>query len=137
MGNITGCIVVSVITFGIYKLFELFVGRKERLAFIEKLTTLQEPLLLKGTLKLPSFSSGMSFSALKLGCLLVGMGLGLLLGYIINASTLSGFLGDDSDWRVHETASLIYGASVLLCGGLALVIAFIIELNIARKEKEK
>ena len=31
MGYITGWIVVGIITLGIYKLFELFVGKKERL----------------------------------------------------------------------------------------------------------
>jgi hypothetical protein len=30
MGYITGWIVVGIITLGIYKLFELFVGKKER-----------------------------------------------------------------------------------------------------------
>ena len=37
MGYITGWIVVGIITLGIYKLFELFVGKKERLTMIEKL----------------------------------------------------------------------------------------------------
>ena len=39
MGYITGWIVVGIITLGIYKLFELFVGKKERggLTMIEKI----------------------------------------------------------------------------------------------------
>ena len=37
MSYITGWIVVGIITLGIYKLFELFVGKKERLTMIEKL----------------------------------------------------------------------------------------------------
>ena len=37
MSYITGWIVVGIITLGIYKLFELFVCRKERIAMIEKL----------------------------------------------------------------------------------------------------
>ena len=35
MSYITGWIVVGIITLGIYKLFELFVGKKERLTMIE------------------------------------------------------------------------------------------------------
>ena len=34
MGYITGWIVVGIITLGIYKLFELFVGKKERLTTV-------------------------------------------------------------------------------------------------------
>ena len=37
MSYITGWIVVGIITLGIYKLFELFVCKKERIAMIEKL----------------------------------------------------------------------------------------------------
>ena len=37
MGYITGWIVVGIITLGIYKLFELFVGKKEIVRMLESL----------------------------------------------------------------------------------------------------
>lgn len=46
MGYITGWIVVGIITLGIYKLFELFVGKKERLTMIEKLGDKLDPSML-------------------------------------------------------------------------------------------
>ena len=82
MGYITGWIVVGIITLGIYKLFELFVGKKERLTMIEKLGDKLDPSMLGNRLSLPlpvgtpfMSSSPISFSALKFGCLLLGMGL--------------------------------------------------------------
>ena len=142
MGYITGWIVVGIITLGIYKLFELFVGKKERLTIIEKLGDKLEPSMLGNRLNLPlsigtSFipSSPTSFSALKFGCLLLGMGLGLLVGYVICATTVPGYF-TERNWRMDDLTSLIYGANVLLFGGLALVIAFIVELKISRKNRK-
>lgn len=142
MSYITGWIVVGIITLGIYKLFELFVGKKERLAIIEKLGDKLDPSMLGNRLSLPlpvgtSFmsSSPTSFSSLKFGCLLLGMGLGLLTGYMIGVTTIPGFF-TENNWRMNELASLIYGASVLLFGGLGLVIAFIVELKISRKSRK-
>ena len=95
MSYITGWIVVGIITLGIYKLFELFVGKKERLTMIEKLGDKLDPSMLGNRLSLPlpvgtpfMSSSPISFSALKFGWLLLGMGLGLLTGYIICATTV-------------------------------------------------
>ena len=71
--------VMTIITLGVYKLFELFVCKKERIMLIEKMD--ERGLLPQmDTPKLRG--SSFSFSALKIGCLLAGMGLGLLLGYL-------------------------------------------------------
>ena len=53
MGYITGWIVVGIITLGIYKLFELFVGKKERLTMIEKLGDKLDPSMLGNRLSRP------------------------------------------------------------------------------------
>ena len=52
MSYITGWIVVGIITLGIYKLFELFVGKKERLTMIEKLGDKLDPSMLGNRLSL-------------------------------------------------------------------------------------
>ena len=118
MGYITGWIVVGIITLGIYKLFELFVGKKERLTMIEKLGDKLDPSMLGNRLSLPlpvgtpfMSSSPISFSALKFGCLLLGMGLGLLTGYIICATTVPDYF-TERNWRMSELTSLIYGQAL-------------------------
>lgn len=123
--------VMTIITIGIYKLFELFVCKKERIMLIEK--SLEHPILPK--LSTSQFLSNSSFSALKLGCLLTGMGLGLFLGYLLCLTTIPNYPIDGFDNRVtRETISLIYGACVLGFGGVGLIIAFFIELKLNKKK---
>ena len=78
--------VIGIITLGIYKLFELFACRKERLLMIEKMGDNFSPEMLKEKI---SFSSvgNLSFSALKFGCLFMGIGLGILVAFFINYNT--------------------------------------------------
>jgi hypothetical protein len=120
--------VMTIITLGVYKLFELFVCKKERIMLIEKM---DERGLLMDTPKLRG--SSFSFSALKIGCLLAGMGLGLLLGYLICYATIPNYFTADRDWMYRETVSLIYGACVLGVGGIGLIVAFITELKLNKK----
>lgn len=123
--------VMTIITLGVYKLFELFVCKKERLMLIEKMND-EQPL---PKMVIPKFYDGsFSFSALKIGCLLTGMGLGLLVGYLICYATVPGYMTTNSDpWIRRETISLIYGACVLGFGGIGLIIAFIAELKLNKK----
>ena len=67
--------------------------------------------------------------------ILLGMGLGLLIGFIICTSSVPGYLDKNmDDWRVYrETVSLVYGACVLVFGGIGLVAAFITELKLSKK----
>lgn len=136
MSYITGWIIVGIITFGIYKLFELFVGKKERLAIIEKFGDKADFFMAGNKLCLPTAVPPASFSALKLGSLLLGMGLGLLVGYIICATSVPDYF-TEHNWRRDNLILLIYGASTLLFGGLALIVAFMVELKISRKEHSK
>ena len=90
MDFITAPLIVGIITLGIYKLFELFACRRERIMLIEKLgeKMSQTDLELNGKICLPDFNRPqLSFGALKGGCLLLGVGLGLLVGFISTDST--------------------------------------------------
>ena len=126
-------LIVGIVCAGIYGLFELFVRKKERLAIIEKIGDKLEPSALDAKIGLPRLSTNFSFSSLKAGCLLAGIGLGLLVGFIISVS-LTDFNLDN--WGRRELISTVYGASVLLFGGIGLIVAFIIELKLS-KEKNK
>lgn len=136
MDFIIAPIVVGICVFGTYKLFELFACRRERLTLIEKLDP-NVPVEFD-KFKLPSYTNvGFSFNALKVGCLLIGLGLGLLVGFVICASYIPDYVGSSHSWETREVSGLIYGASVLLFGGIGLITAFLIEMKLARKGKEK
>ena len=116
--------------FGFLKLFELFVCKKERLLIIVKMGDKFTPDMLEHKI---NFSSVGKFSstALKFGCLLMGLGLGLLIGYLICSTTLEGYAEMESFNRsMRETVSIIYGACILLFGGIGLLTAFLVELKI-------
>jgi hypothetical protein len=135
MDFITMPLVTGVVIAGIYGLFELFVRRKERLAIIEKIGEKLEASSFDGKLNLPSYMPKITFSALKIGSLMAGIGLGLLVGFIINVSFSNAGMYSSEEWH-HQNGfmEVAYGASVLLFGGIGLLIAFIIELNIAKKK---
>lgn len=60
---------------GFLKLFELFVCKKERLALIEKMGDKITPDMLQSKISFSSIGN-LSFSALKVGCLLIGLEIG-------------------------------------------------------------
>ena len=127
-------VVCGIFVLGFYKLFELFVCKKERLLIIEKMGEKFTPEMLGNKINL-SLVGNVSFSALKFGCLFVGLGLGLLVAYLICTTTLEGYVdvSRNSNWEYRETISVIYGACVLLFGGVGLLTSFLIELKISKK----
>ena len=126
--------IFGIVTLGFYKLFELFVCKKERLAIIEKIGEKFSPDMLENKINLPSVGN-VSFSALKFGCLFVGIGLGLLVAYLICRTTIDDYVVRNADWNweVRQTISVIYGACVLLFGGVGLLASFLVELKISKK----
>ena len=128
-------VVCGIFVLGFYKLFELFVCKKERLLIIEKMGEKFTPEMLGNKINLSSVGN-VSFSALKFGCLFVGLGLGLLVAYLICTTTLEGYAEMSSNrfnGNLRETISVIYGACVLLFGGAGLLTSFLIELKINKK----
>lgn len=120
-------LVCGIFVLGFYKLFELFICKKERLLIIEKMGEKFTPDMLEHKLNFSSIGN-MSFSALKFGCLFMGFGLGLLAAFAIHYNFEDFLL---KKWEIQTT---VYGASVLLFGGLGLLIAFLIELNINKNK---
>ena len=102
-------LVVGIVCAGIYGLFELFVRRRERLAIIEKIGDKLDASAFDGKLGLPNYMRNFSFSSLKAGCLLAGIGLGLLVGFIINMCMATNSYYDDG-WYRHEVAGIHQGA---------------------------
>ena len=129
-------LVCGIFVLGFYKLFELFVCKKERLLIIEKMGEKFTPDMLEHKINFSSIGK-FSSSALKFGCLFMGLGLGLLIGYLICSTTLEGYtnMGDVRlNYNMRETISIIYGACILLFGGLGLLTAFLVELKINKNK---
>lgn len=128
-------LVVGLICAGIYGLFELFVRRPERMALIEKLGDKLGTSELKGKLSLPGYGGlRFSFSALKGGLLMTGIGLGLLVGFIIMVNMVPGYAHEENWFLWKRIGSIVYGASILLFGGIGLIVAFVIEMKLSSKK---
>lgn len=127
---------VAIIFGVIYKLFELFVCKKERTMLIEKLPSdfFSEGKLKNFDLSSVSLISNFGkFTSLRFGLLFLGLGCGLIFGYALLQGTLPGYF-DSPNWEVRNAASIIYGGSTLAGGGIGLVLSFIIELIVSRKK---
>ena len=126
-------LIFGIVTYGIYKLFELFVCKKERLIILEKIN-----FDAVGTNYLKGYNSELpfSFSALKLGCLLLGLGLGIVIGILFlafNVETVRAF-SEITNYNPYTLVSLIISGCVLLMGGAGLILAFIIEYKCGKKK---
>jgi hypothetical protein len=121
--------IVGIVTLGIYKMFELFARRKERLAMIEKIGAVVDPSTLGGLFISPANTNkNAAFGTLKIACLLLGVGLGLLVGFFIGYYYFGDY-GNNYSHDKSEAIGIIYGASTLLFGGLGLLIAFLVEIK--------
>jgi hypothetical protein len=140
MDFIIAPLVVGTIAYFIYMTFELFARRQERMKLIDKIgqnLTPVDPSVLKfefGSL-LPAFSKK-SFISLRFGCLLTGLGLGLLVGLFLCLFIKSGFGFDNNYWERNTFYSVAYGASILLFGGLGLLVSYLIESKSTKKEEK-
>lgn len=139
MDFITVPLVVGIIFYFTYMTFELFARRKERMSLIEKMgqnLTPMDPSILKSQFQtlLPTFNKK-SFTALRFGCLFVGLGLGLLVGLFICLSIKDSGIGNNH-WERNSFFTVAYGASVLFFGGIGLVVSHIIESKSTSKEEK-
>jgi len=102
---------------------------------IEKLGEKIDTSMFENKFSFPKFKTGGSmYGTLKVACLLLGVGLGLLVGFFINQYYLVNVGKSEFYNNIWEVANVVYGACTLLFGGLGLVVAFIIELKNAPKE---
>jgi hypothetical protein len=120
-------LVVGFLILGTYKLFELFVRKGERLAIIEKLFTLTENKEISGSIKLPDISFGNSNNgswALRVSLLLIGVGLGCFVAFIIcmNVPYVDNVAG----------APVLFFSCIAFFGGAGLLAAYLIESKQAK-----
>ena len=104
-------LVTGIVTLGIYKFFELLICRRERREIIGKL----EPGSLIDYLKL--------------------VPMGLRTGATIRTAseTAPGIPAGITEIQSYDTRSAVYGGSVLVFGGLGLIVSFIVERVLSRR----
>lgn len=124
--------VVGIITLGIYRLFELFVRKKERILMIEKLVDKLENINPDFEhVMSPNFLPRNKYASLKGACLLIGLGLGLFVGFLIHFWITESFTKPIR----FDINGVIYGAPIFICGGIGLLLAFILELKLSKKNQ--
>ena len=129
-------LVFAVITFGLYAIFELIIRRKERLSIIEKVGDkfMPDDALTFGGIRRRQSDQYVSFGILRVAGCLLGIGIGLIAGIYVIENVFS--FDDNTSWLRSNFIEVILGASVMLGGGLGLLIVFLIEVRYnAKKEK--
>lgn len=133
MDFIIAPLVTFIVFASIYGLFELFVRRRERMAIIEKFGDKFDPRMIESKLSF-SLWSGRHFSSLKIACLMIGLGIGLLVGMMICGTVIPDYYSLDES-RISGIAAIIYGSCLFISGGLGLLIAFFLEMKSLHKDK--
>ena len=123
------------IVFGtIYKLFELFVRKEERLLVINKITEISKVDLRNIDIRMGSMSNW----AIRIGALMIGVGLGLFIGFFLNGMFTNGAYWRGEEFRGYwQLAELVYGSCVCFFGGIGLLIAYAVERSNQKKDKEE
>ena len=136
--EITAVCVVGFIVLGIYKIFELFVKKSERMALIEKLTVLGE----NKEINIPTiyFKSNNAFSSLRIALLLIGVGIGCILAFYMQYYYFDFYSKLNLEhWQVREQVNqikfVLNFSFIATFGGLGLLIAYLIESKKLKKEE--
>lgn len=126
-------LVLFIIGETIYRIFQLYATRRERILFIEKMNEIPADAAetcarrLQSQRSLLNFqSSGIGrFTSLRWALALMGIGLGMLAGILIDVA-LNPRILDQWDFT-DGIYGVIFAASMFLFGGLGLVISYIVE----------
>ncbi|MDR1706604.1 MAG: DUF6249 domain-containing protein [Dysgonomonas sp.] len=133
MNDLVPIFVMGIITLGIYKIFELFVRRNERISIIEKLSNV-DPETLKHRINFPVYKDESIGSwSIRIGLLLIGVGLGVVIATIVDISTaIPSYYKGQLVYDSMRSVDVLYPSCAAVFGGIGLVIAYFIE-----KKKDK
>ena len=136
MDWITPPLICAIIFGCVYKVIELFVRKRERLMLINKLTEISN-VDFKG---INLYSSGNKYTSLRIGWLMLGIGSGFLIGFLINMMATYGRYAYDFDavWGYHRAVGgIVYMACVCICGGIGLLLSYRAEHKAEHPEEKK
>lgn len=122
--QITPILVCAIIFTALYKIIEIFVHKKERIILVDKLEKLD--LSKENNLDFAKIlGEGNKNWALRVGGLLLGIGSGVLIGYLI--AQASGLYTGDFSRVDRQQLTVIYSSCTLLFGGMGLLVSFFAE----------
>ncbi|MCL1933752.1 MAG: hypothetical protein FWF53_08110 [Candidatus Azobacteroides sp.] len=142
MNDLVPIFVVGFSMLAVYKVFELFAKRKERILLIEKLANLcenEEDKEKSLKFKLPFISSenlDFGYWPLRISLLLIGVGAGCLMAFFIQIIYFNGSpIQSYREWvhQFNDLLVLVDFASISFFGGIGLFIAYLLE----QKKKAK
>jgi len=125
MNNLDGVIIVLGLVFGVYKFYELSTCRKERMTIIEKMNFSADMTLSPDVAQWLS-TPVQTFGVLRIGLLLIGLGLGMCTAFTVNFCMNIAQQGGNSE--------ILYFALMMLFGGLGLAIGHLIESKKPKKD---
>ena len=141
MGELTAVFVVGFVVLGIYKLFELFVRKRERMALIEKLPALFDLNVAGKVINFPEISFMKRDNGswpLRISLLFIGVGLGCLLAFVVQYTCFDVSSYNFNEWGDRQNLGhirfVLYFSFIAIFGGLSLFIAFLIERQQAKKQ---
>lgn len=126
--NFTQILTVGIIFWACYKVIETFAHRKERIKLVEKMDLAQDSKT--NLAQILGEDSGYKNWATRLGSLLIGLGIGVLVAYLICYASGMYMINTDivnGSCIIDEQSSVIYGSCTLLFGGLGLLASYFLE----------
>jgi hypothetical protein len=128
MRDLVPIFVMGIITLGIYKIFELFVRRNERISMIEKLSNIN-PEVLNSRINFPVYRDESAGSwSIRIGLLLAGVGLGVIVAIIVDMNTaIPQYYKGELFYQTRSMINALYPSCAAVFGGIGLVIAYFIE----------
>lgn len=134
---ITTPLTTAIVFYFIYRILELFVRRNERITFLSKMKEFQPTGndLPRFEIPWPQFRipSPHKSNLLRVACLFLGLGIGMLAGHMLSMMLVPGYARGDWGWEVTQMTSIIYGSVLFICGGTSLLIAYVVENRCTRK----
>jgi hypothetical protein len=134
MHSLVPIFIMGIITLGIYKIFELFVRRNERMSIIEKLSNI-DPETSNHRFNFPVYKDESIGSwSIRIGLLLIGVGLGVIIAVVVDMTTaIPAYHQGRLVYESVRSVDVLYPSCAAVFGGIGLVVAYFIE---RRKEKK-
>ncbi|NDV77606.1 DUF6249 domain-containing protein [Dysgonomonas sp. 511] len=134
MVNLIPMVVSVAFFYFTYKIFELIVRRKERMAMIEKMSEGFNFSALGDMKSVPFFrtESGGSWT-IRIGLLLLGIGLGVTIASVVDMVATPSLILEKKQYHDFRNAiAVLYLACASVFGGVGLVTAYFIERRKAK-----
>ena len=114
----------------VYRIFELFVRKNERMRIIEKAANvppLDQNCLREDITAYCPQSLRRSYMPLRCGLLAIGIGLGLLVAFLLVGLATNGRYYANTDGYNWMVPRVVYPSCVCLFGGIGLLMSYVIE----------